>query len=87
MTPKTKKHQQSECAVLRWNRDFPAGTRVSVRRDNGTAMITVTRSEAWITPSGDALVKVFGIGGGYLLGRVSPIDEKMETSPTQAGGG
>ena len=60
-------------AVEAWNKKHPEGTDVSVRRDDGTATVTKTRSPAWLLGGHTAVVMVDGIAGGYLLERVSPI--------------
>lgn len=53
-----------------WNRDHSVGTDVDVTLDNGEILTTRTRSEAWVLDSGDAVILVEGIRGGYLLSRV-----------------
>ena len=55
--------------VDEWNAQFPVGTAVTVRRDNGDAMETKTCSQAWVFDGRTALVIVDGLGG-YPLSRV-----------------
>jgi hypothetical protein len=55
-----------------WNRDYPVGTPVVVIRDNGSAVDTVTRSEACSAWNNDPVIWVAGISGFYLLSRVHP---------------
>ena len=65
-----KKKLQAETELAEyWNTRFPVGTKVSVRRDDGTTLLTVTRSPAWVL-CGTAVVTVDGISGGYALDRV-----------------
>ncbi len=61
-----------EREVALWNRLFPIGTPVKVRRDDGSELATKTRSEAWVLGGHTAVVKVDGFTGGYLLERVTP---------------
>jgi|GEM_PF-2142353 len=55
-----------------FNRYYPIGTEVSVRRDDGSVLRTVTRSRAWVLAGVCPVILVKGIRGGYLLSRVSP---------------
>jgi hypothetical protein len=55
----------------RWNKLHPIGTAVTVTKDDGRKLFTVTRSEAWLLGSGTAVISVEGISGGYKLTRVS----------------
>jgi hypothetical protein len=54
-----------------WNAHQRVGTAVRLLLDDGTFRKTKTRSEAWIA-SGQPLVQVDGICGGYSLYRVAP---------------
>lgn len=58
-----------------FNKAHPPGTPVTVRRDSGEVLETVTRSEAWVL-CGSAVVLVKGISGGYRLNRVTPLSTK-----------
>lgn len=68
-------------AVDAWNDKYPVGTKVVVKMDSGKSKLTVTRSEAWMLgkssqhPGHTAVIKVDGISGGYLLSRVSALQE------------
>ena len=54
-----------------FNERYPVGTRVSVRRDDGTVTRTKTRSRAWVLAGVCPVVMVEGIRGAYLLSRVT----------------
>lgn len=69
MTRSSSTAQQSRLAAL-WA-DVRPGTPVHVRRDDGSVTVTQTRSEAWLLPSGTAVIQVVGISGCYALDRVS----------------
>ena len=56
-----------------FNERYPVGTRVSVRRDDGTVTRTKTRSRAWVLAGVCPVVMVEGIRGAYLLSRVTVI--------------
>jgi hypothetical protein len=62
---------QRQCDAF--NARCPVGGRVSVRKDDKTAIVTTTRSEAVVLSGHTAVIWVDGIAGGYLLDRVSPI--------------
>lgn len=63
--------------VTEWNRDFPVTTPVTY----SSVMVggfsnprkTTTRGEAWVTPAGQAVVTVEGVGGWVSLDHVSPL--------------
>ncbi len=61
-----------EAAVARWNRDNHPGRAVLVLRDDGSQKKAVTRSEAYVAPSGTPVIFVLGIRGCYALERVKP---------------
>jgi hypothetical protein len=65
-----KSIEAAEGAARRWNADYPIGTAVHLTRDDGSIFETSTRTPAWALSSGDAVVSVVGISGGYLLSRV-----------------
>ncbi len=81
MSRQSQARAQQAANAKSWNARNPSGTRVSVRRDDGTALLTVTTSEAWVLGGHTAVVMVDGISGGYMLGRVSPIAD----APTASG--
>lgn len=70
-TPTERARAAAERAVKEWNQQVPVGAPVDVRRDDGTVLVTRTRSPAWLI-SDHASVSVEGISGGYLLERVTP---------------
>ena len=59
--------------VEQWNAAYPVGTPVTVRKDNGEIVSTVTTSAAQVLSGHTAVIWVEGISGAYLLARVSPI--------------
>jgi hypothetical protein len=61
---------QVERTVLAFNFNHLVGTPVVVTRDNGQQLETQTRSEAFVSAAGDAVIWVDGIPGYYLLDRV-----------------
>ncbi len=69
---KMAKIREGDRRVEEWNKAHKVGIAVNVRRDDGTILETVTRSEAWATKDGSPIVSVRGISGGYLLDRVTP---------------
>lgn len=64
--------------------DAPEGTLVIVRRDSGALLLTRTRSAVWKTCSGDPIVSVHGIAGGYSIERVYVLD-RHDISYVEAG--
>lgn len=62
--------EAAERAAVAWNAAHAVGTPVHLTRDDGSIMETSTRTPAWALSSGDAVVSVVGISGGYLLSRV-----------------
>jgi hypothetical protein len=54
-----------------WNAHQRIGQAVRMMLDDGSFRKSKTRSEAWIA-SGQPLVQVEGLGGGYSLYRVVP---------------
>lgn len=50
---------------------IPEGTKVYVRKDDGSEVETVTTSRPWQLGHGDWVVKVEGISGGYDLERIT----------------
>lgn len=69
--PPTPMQQQAQ--VSRWNALYKEGQSVSVRLDDGSDMITKTRSDAWLMGGHTAVIMVEGISGAHILERVSPI--------------
>lgn len=66
-----------------WNAMHPVGIDVMVARDNGEQHCGKTRSEAYVSNSGDPVIFVTGISGYYLLSRV----ERAPQSDRSADGG
>jgi len=69
--PQEKEKNMPANAYL-WNEQYPEGTPVKVRRDNGEVFKTVTRSEAWVDVNGIQVIMVKGIAGYYRLDCVTP---------------
>ena len=65
-----KEVEAAEAAAAAWNAAYAVGTPVDLTRDDGSILETRTRTPAWALSSGDAVVSVVGISGGYLLSRV-----------------
>jgi len=61
---------KAESQVRNWK--HPIGTHVTVHRDNGGVLHTVTRSDPWVMEGHSAVIMVKGISGGYALERVKP---------------
>lgn len=57
--------------VDRWNKLHLVGAEVTVTKDDGSKLDTVTRSEAWVLGGHTAVIMVVGISGGYALTRVA----------------
>lgn len=53
-----------------WNRRHPVGDECTVTLDNGAQRDTTTRSDAYVSNSGHAVIHLTGISGYYLLERV-----------------
>jgi hypothetical protein len=62
---------EGKLMVDSWNAHWRVGTAVRVLLDDGSFRKTKTRGEAW-NASGQPLVQVEGIAGGYSLRRVAP---------------
>lgn len=73
MRPQSTAKLQAQCEAF--NSKYPVGQKVSVRKDAGDAMITVTRSKAEVLSGHSAVIWLEGISGCYLLDRVTPILE------------
>jgi hypothetical protein len=59
-----------QCA--QWNERHTIGTPVTVRKDDGTFVDTVTKSEAQVLSGHSAVIWLEGVRGCYLLERVTP---------------
>jgi hypothetical protein len=62
--------ESQRAQINRWNARYPVGTRVVVTRDNGSEIVTRTRSGAQLLSGHTAVIFLEGISGCYLLGRV-----------------
>ena len=63
----------SALEVENWNLKHPAGTKVYLHKDDGSAITTSTRSEAFVSASGHAVCCFVGVSGFYLLSRAQAI--------------
>ncbi len=63
---------QRQCDLF--NALYPVGQLVSVRRDLGDDIRTITRSRAAVLPGHSAVIWLDGISGCYLLDRVTPVE-------------
>lgn len=61
--------------VNAWNKQFPIGTPVNVRRDDGRITETTTRSPASVLSGHTAVIWLDGISGCYDLSRVTAREE------------
>lgn len=59
--------------VDEFNSLYPVGQRVSVRRDAGEGILTVTTAKAEVMGGHSAVIWLKDISGCYLLSRVTPI--------------
>jgi hypothetical protein len=75
---KQQKKSEHECEI--WNRSNPVGTAVSITLDSGEVRKTTTRTEAYVSNAGYAVIFLEGISGYYLLDRV-----KVRVEPIIAG--
>lgn len=66
------RRQNQRELVIEWNRLNHEGVKVNVRKDDGSTLETITRSQAWLMGGHTAVVLVDGIAGGYSLERVTP---------------
>lgn len=73
MRPQSTAKLQAQCEAF--NSKYPVGQKVSVRKDAGDGMVTVTRSKAEVLSGHSAVILLEGISGCYLLDRVTPIME------------
>lgn len=62
-----------------WNNTTPIGAKVWLKRDDGNIEETVTRSEAYVCDSGYAVIFLEGVRGYYLLSRVTPRFEAVNS--------
>jgi hypothetical protein len=76
MRPQRTAKLHAQCEAF--NAKYPVGQKVSVRKDAGDGVITITRSKAEVLSGHSAVIWLEGISGCYLLDRVTPI---MEAQP------
>lgn len=63
---------QMHRTVERFNRDVPIGSAVTVRKDGGEVIQTVTDSKAYVLSGHTPVIFLRGISGCYALDRVTP---------------
>lgn len=66
----TKRRHEKALALYEERKDWPSGTTVTVRRDNGKTLRTYTECSPWFDDGG-SYVRVFGIPGNTRLDRVT----------------
>jgi hypothetical protein len=69
-----KQTARSAAACDKWNAAHRVGIDVVVEKDSGEQHLGKTRSEAYVSNSGDPVIFVTGISGYYLLDRVTAGD-------------
>lgn len=57
-----------------FNARYPIGQRVTLRKDDGSDVDTTTRARAAILSGHSAVIWLEGVGGCYLLDRVTPVE-------------
>jgi hypothetical protein len=62
---------EQQCAAF--NARHPVGSGVVVRKDDGTGILTETRSKAQVLSGHTAVIWLEGMSGCYLLDRVTPL--------------
>lgn len=67
-----QKELAARVAIVNWNKKYPVGTKVNVKKDNGEVLNTVTRSAADVIGC-MAVIWVEGIAGCYSLDRVTAV--------------
>jgi hypothetical protein len=67
------KPKEQQRKVDDWNKRWPVGQAVTVRRDNGEGLLTRTTSEAQMLSGHSAVIWLEGISGCYMLSRVTPV--------------
>ena len=80
-----ERQAQDREMVLQWNQTYPVGTPITVTKDNGDQLRTITRSSAQMLGGHTPVIWVKGIAGCYSLERVMPRsqkDGKNEGNPT-----
>ena len=64
-----------------FNRLYAIGQHVTVRKDNGERLSTVTRSAAEVLSGHSAVIWLEGVSGCYLLDRVTPVFHPHPETP------
>lgn len=78
MQKRIKAAQKAEAKAWKdWQANpVPNGAAVEVTKDDGSILLTKTRSQPWISASATPVILVEGISGGYLLTRVRVLTAK-----------
>ncbi|WP_232252421.1 hypothetical protein [Sphingomonas paucimobilis] len=69
--PSARDELQRQCDDF--NAIWPVGQRVRVTKDDGSNIMTTTRSQAQVLSDHTAVIWLVGISGCYLLDRVLPL--------------
>jgi len=59
--------------IEEWNKNHRIGIDVKVMMDDGSTILTKTRSIAWVLGGHTPVIQLDGISGCYALERVSPL--------------
>jgi len=62
--------KMTQAQVDEWNKTFPEGSPCFLLKDNGTEILTRTRSSAWLVSGYHPVVLVSRFTGGYSLDRL-----------------
>ena len=83
ISPKRRGHAaRAQAEADRWNRNYPIGTEVLVREDNGTDTRTTTRSEAYVLCESSAVILLADRSACYALDRVRPASGEKSLQST-----
>lgn len=70
--PVRKSHAQLQAQCDTFNRRYPVGTTVTLKRDTGDGQVTKTRAPAEVLSGHSAVIWLDDVSGCYLLDRVVP---------------
>ena len=73
MSKTTEADPVGKAIVDAWNSQHLIGSYVIVVQDDGSQLVTKTRSIAWCLGNGDPVIKYKGRTDGYSLARVIPM--------------
>lgn len=76
---------QLQREVDAFNEKVKVGDQVTVKKDDGTVVVTVTCGPAFVLSGHSAAVSLIGISGCYLINRVTPGAPKVLAVPATTG--